>query len=626
MMMLLHALEDYLYLSVPSRVDRIGLHVYIALLEPLLGFMVSVSSRVALTWNTRTVVLDEQFVVEIKNQKYVKIQGSHPTWLKLLQGHSRGTLSGSDGMQELKKKRDLEVLRQVTKKDADKDLFSDDEDKEKEALKGIVDFEPGFVVLDTGLQLGVYSRHKSTHDLLVLLDEKHLEQAFEILTTDAPPAKRPYKKKKTGDLSDLPAIPDEVPEQQQQQQQQQQTSHQEPEQPDEPNVAEEPAAAGTIPGDPAGFVEQVHMAATGFPNPSTGQAVPAGFPPAPRVVPPTEVPASWMAAGAGYMQNAEYHGGGCCHVHGVHRRAALELELRFLELVPRAALELHLLWFLDLVFRTALELHLRFLQLVLQAALELQPRFLELVLQAALELHQRLMELVLQAALQLHQRLMDLVNGSHRLAAGAKDLLPRAAGNLVVGRCIRQLAAAILLVAKASGMHPPEWGGHGAHAEMMPPEWGGPGAPAETNAAGCAEDQMTAPGVSGEVFQLGDRDMEHCLVSSVVRLGSGGSCSKGDVVLVKPAASGRPWDAGQVWLHVEVHGVCWTLVSMWQFLSLDPGTDSACWVEQASIEETEKRLESRITSASSDHGMNLGLLDMSIGAKSNRSVQRGIQG
>ena len=36
-----------------------------------------------------------------------------------------------------------------------------------------------------------------------------------------------------------------------------------------------------------------------------------------------------------------------------------------------------------------------------------------------------------------------------------------------------------------SGMHPPEWGGHGAHAEMMPPEWGGPGAPAETNAAGC---------------------------------------------------------------------------------------------------------------------------------------------
>ena len=137
-MMLLHALDDYLYLSVPSRVDRIGLHVYIALLEPLLGFMVSVSSRVALTWKSRTVVLDDQFVVEIKNQKYVKIQGSHPTWLKLLQGHSRGTLSGSDGMQELKKKRDLEVLRQVTKKDADKDLFSGDEGEE--GLKGIVGF------------------------------------------------------------------------------------------------------------------------------------------------------------------------------------------------------------------------------------------------------------------------------------------------------------------------------------------------------------------------------------------------------------------------------------------------------------------------------------------------------
>ena len=86
MRILLHALDDYLYLSVPSRVYRIGLHVYIALLEPLLGFMVSVSSRVALTWKSRTVVLDDQFVVEIKNQKYVKIQGSHPTWLKLLQG------------------------------------------------------------------------------------------------------------------------------------------------------------------------------------------------------------------------------------------------------------------------------------------------------------------------------------------------------------------------------------------------------------------------------------------------------------------------------------------------------------------------------------------------------------
>ena len=115
-------------------------------------------------------------------------------------------------MQELKKKRDLAGLRHVTKKDADKDLFSDDEDKEKEALKGIVDFEPGFVVLDNGLQLGVCSRHKSTQDLLVLLDEKHLEQAFEILTTDAPPPKRPYKKKKTGDLSELPPIPDEMPE------------------------------------------------------------------------------------------------------------------------------------------------------------------------------------------------------------------------------------------------------------------------------------------------------------------------------------------------------------------------------------------------------------------------------
>ncbi|CAE7752946.1 unnamed protein product [Symbiodinium necroappetens] len=95
---------------------------------------------------------------------------------------------------------------------------------------------------------------------------------------------------------------------------QQQRSQQEPEEPHEPNEPEEPTAAPTIPGGPAAFVDQVHMAATGVPKPSTGQAVPAGpeamqsgspagpphegFPPAPRVVPPTEVPASWTAAGA----------------------------------------------------------------------------------------------------------------------------------------------------------------------------------------------------------------------------------------------------------------------------------------------------------------------------------------
>jgi len=53
--------------------------------------------------------------------------------------------------------------------------------------------------------------------------------------------------------------------------------------------------------------------------------------------------------------------------------------------------------------------------------------------------------------------------------------------------------------------------------------------------------------------------------------------------------------------------------------------ESIAKAASASIEETEKRLESRITSVSSDHGMNLGLLDMSIGAKSNRSVASGRQ-
>ena len=168
-------------------------------------------------------------------------------------------------------------------------------------------------------------------------------------------------------------------------------------------------------------------------------------------------------------------------VHGIHPRAALELQLRFLgpwcfgglwscthhgfwtwcfgglwsftlirllDLVFRPALELHLR-FLDLVFRRALELHLRFLDLVFRAALELHLiRLLELVLRAAVELHLRFLDLVLRRALDLHLWFPDL---KHRLGFGAKDLQPRAAGNLVVGRCIRQLAAAILLVGKAFG-------------------------------------------------------------------------------------------------------------------------------------------------------------------------------
>ncbi|CAE7298765.1 unnamed protein product, partial [Symbiodinium sp. KB8] len=427
----------------------------------------------------------------------------------------------------------------VSKKDADKDLFSDDEDKEKEALKGIVDFEPGFVVLDNGLQLGVYSRHKSTQDLLVLLDEKHLEQAFEILTTDAPPAKRPYKKKKTGDLSDLPAIPDEATQayyhswnrrqndvlvRQQQNSGTAGDGHQQ--------EAEAPEAA---PGHPPATTEPA-VAAEGPPSaPTGGDFMQSGFNEGQqhegyhRLVPP----ASWMPGGAEAAppDAAQYTGGGCCPeqgtwVHGIHPRAALELQLRFLDLVFRRALELHPPWFLDLVFRRALELHLirlldlvfrpalelhlRFLDLVFRRALELHLRFLDLVFRAALELHLiRLLELVLRAAVELHLRFLDLVlrraldlhlwfpDLKHRLGFGAKDLQPRAAGNLVVGRCIRQLAAAILLVGKAFGwIQPPEWGGHGAAAQMMPPEWGGHGATAEMPPP--AEDPMTAPGVPGK--------------------------------------------------------------------------------------------------------------------------------
>ncbi|CAE7455990.1 unnamed protein product [Symbiodinium microadriaticum] len=69
----------------------------------------------------------------------------------------------------------------------------------------------------------------------------------------------------------------------QQQQQQQQMSghggdgiHREPEEP-EPEEPKEPDIPAAAPANPAvGFVQQVHMAATGVPMPGTEQAVPAG--------------------------------------------------------------------------------------------------------------------------------------------------------------------------------------------------------------------------------------------------------------------------------------------------------------------------------------------------------------
>ena len=82
-----------------------------------------------------------------------------------------------------------------------------------------------------------------------------------------------------------------------------------------------------------------------------------------------------------------------------------------------------------------------------------------------------------------------------------------------------------------------------------------------------------------KLLQVADEDLE-CWTANTARLLSGGSCSRGDVCLVKPAQSSQPWDACQIWHHIRIHGEHWTLGAMWQLQSVDKSSNSALWVEQ----------------------------------------------
>jgi hypothetical protein len=59
-----------------------------------------------------------------------------------------------------------------------------------------------------------------------------------------------------------------------------------------------------------------------------------------------------------------------------------------------------------------------------------------------------------------------------------------------------------------------------------------------------------------------------------------GTCSKKDVVLIKSVDGTQPFDAAEVWFHVQCKGICMSLVSIWQLQSFDAAKGLAQWLKQ----------------------------------------------
>ena len=70
------------------------------------------------------------------------------------------------------------VLKAYKEKSQQAQLF-EDEDSKNDAKT--IEIEECFVTLDNGLQCGAQKKHKSTHDLLVLMETKHLDLFFSLI-------------------------------------------------------------------------------------------------------------------------------------------------------------------------------------------------------------------------------------------------------------------------------------------------------------------------------------------------------------------------------------------------------------------------------------------------------------
>ena len=140
-------------------------------------------TKTSLTWEGRSAVLPDSLLVLLEDgKKYLKIQASHYILVRLLLGKASGSLSAAPGLEDLKHQRELKVAQEAKKQvlNGPQDLFEDEAEDAKVPLA----LHGSSITLDNGLQIGLQKKHKSNHDLLVLLDPNMLEKAFKIIAQD----------------------------------------------------------------------------------------------------------------------------------------------------------------------------------------------------------------------------------------------------------------------------------------------------------------------------------------------------------------------------------------------------------------------------------------------------------
>jgi hypothetical protein len=71
-----------------------------------------------------------------------------------------------------------------------------------------------------------------------------------------------------------------------------------------------------------------------------------------------------------------------------------------------------------------------------------------------------------------------------------------------------------------------------------------------------------------------------CLTCACVNLLPAGTCSRKDVVLIKSPNCTQPFEAAEVWFHVQCKGTCMSLVSVWKLQSYDATRGLAQWLKQ----------------------------------------------
>ena len=180
------------FCSVQAECSSKALEIVFLLLQPL-ETMVTIGTSTSITWQNRTVAVPNDLLVEIGETKYLKIQPSNRIMMKLLLGsRTAGSLTSSPGLQKLKEAREEALAESFKKDDAKKrgagDLFPDAKKTKIKVTCPTVDF-----VLVDGIQIGVQSKHRSSMDLLILLEPDSLEQVFKRITEDSCVLRRVYK-------------------------------------------------------------------------------------------------------------------------------------------------------------------------------------------------------------------------------------------------------------------------------------------------------------------------------------------------------------------------------------------------------------------------------------------------